>query len=116
MRFYFTKYVIYQAPHEDEQKGGTAIAIKKGIPHTRIDLPPFLSEEATGVCIPIGNIDICRIAVYKSLQRLWSDTDITELLGLRNKSILEGDLNKVHPVWNSKSFKPLTLEVLGIMC
>jgi hypothetical protein len=32
------------------------------------------------------------VAVYKSLQRLCSDTDITELLDFRNKSILAGDL------------------------
>jgi hypothetical protein len=40
-------------------------------------------------------------AVYKSLQRLWSDTYIAELLGFRNKSMLAGNLNAEHPVWNS---------------
>jgi hypothetical protein len=39
-------------------------------------------------------------AVYKSPQRLWSDTDITELLGFRNKSMLAGDMNAKHPVMN----------------
>jgi hypothetical protein len=36
-------------------------------------------------------------AVYKSPEILWSGTDITELLGFRNKSILAGDLNAKHP-------------------
>jgi hypothetical protein len=33
---------------------------------------------------------------------MWSDTDVTELLVFRNKSILAGDLNAKQPVWNSK--------------
>jgi hypothetical protein len=31
------------------------------------------------------NTDMLLAAVYKSPQRLWSDTDVTELLGFRNK-------------------------------
>jgi hypothetical protein len=54
--------------------------------------------------------------VNKSPERLRSGTEITELLGFRNKSILAGDLNAKHPVWNSKCFKPLRLEALGIIC
>jgi hypothetical protein len=53
-------------------------------------------------------------AVYKSPQRLWSDTDITELLGFRNKSILAGDLNTKHPVGNSKISNPSSLKLLEL--
>jgi hypothetical protein len=49
--------------------------------------------EATWVYIPIGNTEMFLAAVYKSASRLWSDTDITELLRFRNKSVLAGDLN-----------------------
>jgi hypothetical protein len=77
MRLYIPNYDIYQTDHEDVHKGGTAIAVKKGIPHTCVDLPPLLSVEVTGICIPIGNTEMFLAAVYKSLQRLWSDTDIT---------------------------------------
>jgi len=41
-------------------------------------------------------------AVYKSPSRNWSDTDIDELLSLRNKAVLAGDLNAKRPVWNSR--------------
>jgi hypothetical protein len=40
--------------------------------------------------------------VYKFPQRIWSDTDITELSDFRNKSICAGDLNTKLPVWNIK--------------
>lgn len=46
---------IYWTDHEDRHKGAAVIAVKKGISHTCIDLPPFLSVEATWVFIAIGN-------------------------------------------------------------
>jgi hypothetical protein len=49
MRFYIPNYDIYQTDREDEHKGGTAVAVKKGIPHTSIDLPPFLSVNQQGL-------------------------------------------------------------------
>jgi hypothetical protein len=53
-------------------------------------------------------------AVYKSQQKLWIDTDIRELLGFRKKSILAGDLNAKHPVWNSKVSNPSGLKLLEL--
>jgi hypothetical protein len=60
-----------------------------------------VSLQATGVCIPIGNSEILLSSVYKSPDRAWSDTDITELLSFRRRSILAGELNAKHPFWNS---------------
>jgi hypothetical protein len=39
-------------------KGGTAIAVKKRIPHTYADLPLLVSVEATRICIPIGHTEM----------------------------------------------------------
>jgi hypothetical protein len=113
-RFCIPNYDFYWTDHEDWHKGETAVAVKKSIPHTCVNLPSLLSVEATGVCIPIGNTEMFLAAVHKSPQRLWSDTDITELLSFRNKTILAGDLNTKHPVGNSKisnssGLKPLEL-------
>jgi hypothetical protein len=71
-----------------------------------VDLPPLVSVEATGVCIPIGNQEILLAAVYKSPGRTWSDSDITELLSFRHKCILAGDLNAKRPSWNSAVSNP----------
>jgi hypothetical protein len=100
-RFYIPHYDFYQTGHEDRHKGPTDVALKKGIPHTCVNLLPVLPVEGTGVCIPNGNAEMFLSVVYKSPQGLWSGTDITELLGFRNKSILAGDLNAKHPLWNS---------------
>jgi hypothetical protein len=45
-------------------KGGTAVAVRKGIPHNHVDLPPLVSVEAPGICIPIEN-KVLRATVYK---------------------------------------------------
>jgi hypothetical protein len=47
--------------------------------------------------------------VHKSLQRVWCDTKITELLGFRNKSILAGDLNAKDTL-EQGFFKPFRFE------
>jgi hypothetical protein len=71
-----------------------------------VDLPPLVLVEATGVCIHIGNREILVAVVYKSPGRTWSDADIAELLSLRHKYILAGDLNAKHPSWNSAVSNP----------
>jgi endonuclease/exonuclease/phosphatase family metal-dependent hydrolase len=44
--------------------------------------------------------------VHKFSGRTWSDADIAELLSLRHKCILAGDLNAKHPSWNSTVSNP----------
>jgi hypothetical protein len=58
MRFYIPNYHFYRIDRHPERKGRTAVAVGKGIPHKHVDLPPLVSVEATGVCIPIGNREI----------------------------------------------------------
>jgi hypothetical protein len=101
-RFSIRNYHIYRNGRHPGAKGGTAVAVRKGIPHSYVDLPPLISIEATGFCIPVCNKEILLAAVYKSPVRDWCDTDIIELLNLRNKAVPAGDVNAKHPVWNSQ--------------
>jgi hypothetical protein len=61
--FFIPKCHFYRTDHYPGRKGGTAIAVRKGIPHNHVDLPPLVSVEATGVCIPIGNSEMLLAAV-----------------------------------------------------
>jgi hypothetical protein len=54
MKCYIPNYNFYRTDHEEGHKGGTAVPVKKIILHTCVDMPPLLSVEATGVCMPIG--------------------------------------------------------------
>jgi hypothetical protein len=113
-RFHIPNYKFYRIDRHPGIKGGTAISVRKGIPHNHVDLPPFMSIEATGVCIPTGNSKILLAAVYKSPGRAWIDADITELLSLSKKSILAGDLNAKHKFWNSRVSNPLGEKLLEL--
>jgi hypothetical protein len=44
-------------------KGGTAVAMRKGIYHNDVDLPPLVSVEATRVCILIDSSEVLLAAV-----------------------------------------------------
>jgi endonuclease/exonuclease/phosphatase (EEP) superfamily protein YafD len=49
--------------------------------------------------------------VHKSPLRAGRDADMTELLKLRTKPIMAGDLNANHPIWNSKVSNPSGLKL-----
>jgi hypothetical protein len=113
-RFYIPNYNFYRIYRHPGMKGGTAVAVRKGIPHNHVDLPPLISIEATGVCIPIENSEILLAAIYKSPGRAWINADITELLRLRKKCILVDDLNAKHPFWNSRISNPASEKLLNL--
>jgi hypothetical protein len=46
-------------------------------PHNHVELPPLVSVEATGICIPIGNSEVLLAAVYKYPGRAWNCAGIT---------------------------------------
>jgi hypothetical protein len=105
-RFFIANYHFYRTDRHPGRKGGTAVAVRRGVLHSYVDLPHLVSVEARGVCIPIGKSEILLASVYKSPGRAWSDTDITEILSFRRKSILAGDLIAKHPFWNSALSNP----------
>jgi hypothetical protein len=100
-RFSNPNYHFYRTDRHPGRKGGTGIAVRKGIPHNPVDLPSLVSVGATRVCIPVGNSEVLLVSVYKCPCCAWSDADMTELLSFRRKSILAGDLNAKQPFWNS---------------
>jgi hypothetical protein len=42
VRFYIPNYDIYRTDRGGGHKGGTAVAVKNGIPHSCVNSPPFL--------------------------------------------------------------------------
>jgi hypothetical protein len=98
---FIQNYYFYRNDSFPERKGGTAVAVRKCIPHNDVDLLTLVSIEAIRVSVSIGNSEVLLEAVSKSQGHAWNDTDITELLSFRNKSLLAGDLNAKHPFWKS---------------
>jgi hypothetical protein len=48
-RFFIPNDHFYRTDRFPGRTGGTAVAVRKGIPHKHVDLPPLVSIEATGV-------------------------------------------------------------------
>jgi exonuclease III len=46
-RFSIQNNHFYRNDRQPGRKDGTAVAVKKGIPHSHVDLPPLVSVEAT---------------------------------------------------------------------
>jgi exonuclease III len=57
-RFFIPNYHFHWTDRFPGRKGGTAIAVRNGIPHNHVGLPLLVSTEATGVCISIGNSEV----------------------------------------------------------
>jgi hypothetical protein len=98
--FFTSNYHFYRTNSHPRRKGGTAVAVRRGVPHNHVEMPPLVLLEATGVCIPIGNSEVLLSSVHKSPGSALSD-DITELLSFICKSSLTSDLNAKNPFWNS---------------
>jgi hypothetical protein len=105
-RLFIPNYHFHRTDRYPGRKGETAVEVGKSIPLNHVDLPPLVSAEVTGVCIPIGNSEVQLASVYKSPGRAWIDAGITELLSFRCKPILAGDLNAKHPFWNTAISNP----------
>jgi hypothetical protein len=67
-RFFIPDCQFYRTDRFPERKGQTTVAVRKGIPHNHVDLPPLVSIQATGVCILISNNEVLLAAVYISQQ------------------------------------------------
>jgi hypothetical protein len=64
-RFFIPNFHFYRTDRYLGKKGRTD-AVRKGIPHNHVDVPPLISTEATEVCIPIGNNEVLLAAAYRS--------------------------------------------------
>jgi hypothetical protein len=87
--------------------------LEKAFPPHRSIYPLRISRSNKGL-----HSNCCRsnaaCNLYTFPSRTWSDTDITQLLRFRNKSILAGDLNTKYPFFNSTISKPSAEKLLQI--
>ena len=104
-QFSLKHYHIYRDDRQPQVgvKGGTAIAVRKNIPHTRIPTPPLHSLEATTIEIgtPTGPLTIT--SAYKRPKVPLNTADLDSLLSPSSKTIIAGDLNCKHRSWGCKT-------------
>ena len=84
--------------------GGTALYVRKGIPHHRLNVPAFTKLEATVIKITIPNlVPIALASVYISPvnRTIFPSSELEALLGLCSNMIIAGDLNSRHLDWDT---------------
>jgi hypothetical protein len=54
------------------------------------------------------------VSVGKSLGSTGSESDITEIISYKRKSILADDLNAKHPFWNSAVSNPSSEKLIAL--
>jgi hypothetical protein len=64
-KFFIPNYHVYRTDGFPGLKGGSAVIVRKSIPHKHVDPPSLVSIEAIGVCVPIGNSKVLLAAIYK---------------------------------------------------
>jgi hypothetical protein len=76
-RFFVPFYYSYGTDCFPGRKGGTAVAVRKDIPHNRVDLPPLVSIEATVVCkkeSPYIRDNVVYFILYEKRTIMWAGT------------------------------------------
>jgi hypothetical protein len=114
-RFFTANYHFYRTGRFSGREGGTAVAVRKGIPHKHEDQFPLASLETTGACIQIGNNEVLLASVYQSPGHSWNYADVTELLSFRHKLLLAGNMNGKYPFWNSVVYNHSGAELVNVL-
>jgi hypothetical protein len=94
------------------RKGGTAVAVKEGIPQNLEDLPLLVSVEATGVFIPIGNSEVLLVALHEYPERAWNRADVTELSSLGRKCTLD---ICIYLIYMNLNFQPHNVPLITLL-
>lgn len=103
---FLPNYILYRNDNDllpdGTAYGGTAIYIKRTIPHHRIDTPTLNSLEATIVAVTIPTlINFHLVSVYcRAGYPSTFTTDLDTLFALHANVMVCGDFNAKHPRWN----------------
>ena len=95
-------YRTYYTPGPNPGQGGTAVAVRSSVTHSHVNLPPFLTLEATAITLLVNNCVTLVGTVYIPPQRQFDLQEFHTLTNLHQNFILGGDYNAKHVSWNSR--------------
>ena len=99
-------YTIYRNDRENRPGGGTAIIIKKSIPHRPIKINNLINVESTSITILINNQETTIASVYNQPTKPLLTSDLDKLINQSKYFYILGDLNAKHQSWNSLTQNP----------
>ena len=99
-------YRTYYTPGHNPGIGGTAVAVRSSVTHSQVNLPPFLTLEATAISLLIKNCVTLVGTVYIPPRRPFDLQEFQALTTIHQHFILGGDYNAKHTSWNSRLITP----------
>lgn len=97
---YYTYRTDRPKPANCPTTGGTAILIRRNIPHHYLVLPTEM--DSTSIQIKLNNNTAQITSVYKSPRTKLHQKDLDTLTKHDGPFLIAGDLNSKHPTWNSR--------------
>ena len=98
----FQNYDIYTTDGPNPPHGGTAIVIKKCIPHYQIQIPPLQHLQITALKLQTNQCELCIGALYHSPSHPLIKSDFDKMQQISDKFLFAGDLNCKNTDWNSR--------------
>lgn len=96
-------YTLYNTPRANLSRyGGTAIYIKKNIPHHLLPNYNFTNIDSTGISLDFPNISFKVFSVYVAPGRQFPVNNFSQLIQNNDKFFLCGDLNAKNRNWNNR--------------
>lgn len=99
--FHIPNYILYRNDRIGRRGGGTAILVKRNIPHYHIPTPTLQNTEATIIKILMDDFQFLTISLYIPPNAANFQDDIKALFNLNGPILLAGDLNAHHRRWGS---------------
>lgn len=103
MSFQIPNYSLYRNDRERRRGGGTAILVKKDIPHLQIPTPTLSALEATMIQIKTPEFNFSIISLYIPARAENLTEDLQKLASISGPIFIAGDFNAQHRAWGSRS-------------
>jgi hypothetical protein len=103
--------MIFRTDREDGHKSETGVEVTS-LTHAHTCFP-YIRYKQQGSAYRLETLKCC-LQLFMNIHKHCAVTQTSKLLGFRNKSVLAGDLNAKHPVWNSQVSNSTGMKLLEV--
>ncbi|GBP94375.1 Nucleic-acid-binding protein from transposon X-element [Eumeta japonica] len=91
---------------------GTAVLVRRDVFHGGLELPDFINTRTLGIRVGAAGTELRLFAAYRPPVTRFCSSDIRTIFEDHTPTILAGDLNAKHTVWDSRVVSPAGRQLL----
>ncbi|GBP34307.1 RNA-directed DNA polymerase from mobile element jockey [Eumeta japonica] len=99
------------SPHSIAYRG-TAVLVRRDVVHGGLELPDFINTRTLGIRVGAVGTELRLFAAYRTPGTRFCSSDIHTIFEDHTPTILAGDLNAKHTVWDSRVVSPAGRQLL----